>query len=718
MVQKIKGKKNLKWDFIVNNIITNKEKKNLYQKELEFLCFGKKNNSDYEIIIPIIKIIPLTYISILSKLKYMSDDKDFRYWLKELKYFMRYLIIASANLTKINQLELYNFIQKNVSDSIAIGFCFLNYLYSCCEISKNKVLKYLISLLLLTFKILKFQNNYKKTHKIVLNFQNKHTRNNLQDCAVCKLFDSYVKGETENPLLDNLELGNNYFKELLNRIEDPEFIDAFFENKNLKQKLDKGIYSLSDYTKLVSERYKSFSSLDDTFDDSYKKTILTLLPEYENELAKYSNNSLEKNIKNKNRYKILKKNAFSWRGFWSNRENFFKNISSFKLKLINHYTKNFMKPILKPIIDISYYLPEFSGFNPKDLFLPENDNKIFKLNMDLDKVLKITEQNISSNTKEKDETNENYLVNIYKKSNQTLYEKLLKISNNLEFGKEEEFSYVERDTSKESKKYFLSCLVKTSHHIKGVVFIDAKKLNFKVFLDQRTGNAMSGVEKGFTTQDDDYDQERKTCFGSYFVCHPKDKDLYKIGINYTDIKWIFKRKYYYNNSALEIFTTTNKTFYFNFKYENDRTSVLKEIFGTGTVMESTAASNPRKNTVFVLQSKFLYVHSYAAKIFMEIILPSLAARAEENNWIFIFSDVKNISDSDDRDYFNSAIETAFLLDNIAEFVSERGSKSVFGNMDVKSLKEEYARCEIGDGYVYSIEKDELKKLKFIKEDEV
>ena len=147
-------------------------------------------------------------------------------------------------------------------------------------------------------------------------------------------------------------------------------------------------------------------------------------------------------------------------------------------------------------------------------------------------------------------------------------------------------------------------------------------------------------------------------------------------------------------------------------------SILKEIFGTGVVIDSEAGLEVRKNTVFVLQSKFLYVHSFAAKIFMEIILPSLAARAEENNWIFIFSDVKNISDSDDREYFNSSIETAFLLDNIAEFVSERGSKSVFGNMDVKSLKEEYARCEIGDGYVYSIEKDELKKLKFIKEDEV
>ena len=72
-------------------------------------------------------------------------------------------------------------------------------------------------------------------------------------------------------------------------------------------------------------------------------------------------------------------------------------------------------------------------------------------------------------------------------------------------------------------------------------------------------------------------KKEKHALASFFVCHPKDKDLYKISINYKDIKWIFKRKYYYYNSALEIFTTTNKTFYFNFKYEKDRTSFLKEI---------------------------------------------------------------------------------------------------------------------------------------------
>ena len=58
---------------------------------------------------------------------------------------------------------------------------------------------------------------------------------------------------------------------------------------------------------------------------------------------------------------------------------------------------------------------------------------------------------------------------------------------------------------------------------------------------------MSDVEIGFTNKDDDYDEERQTCFGSYFICHPKDKDLYKISIKYNDIDLIFRRRYYYKN---------------------------------------------------------------------------------------------------------------------------------------------------------------------------
>ena len=596
---KFKKNKEQKYQSVIDNIIINKEKKNLYQKELVFLCFEDKKGG-YEYLNPLINIVPLTLISIISKLKNVDEDKDFKYWLKEFKNFIKFLIIASSNLTKINQLELYTSIQDKCLEVISAGLCFLNNLLFSNSIAKEKIEKSLDSLLFLSFKLLKYQFNYRLKHSGLFKLTSKPARNDLQDCAICRLFNDYVKDKTGNPLmslnkLEGIHLETNNFASAINSLMiKQDFVSAFWENDDLKTKLNNSFYSLNPYKNLVKYRYDLIQFLQDIFDESYKKTILVLLPQYENELAKYSNNSLEKNIKNKNRYKVFKKNAFSWRGFWSCRDDFFLNISKFKIKLINHYTKTFMKPILVPILDISYYLPEFSGFNwVKNLFKDgnyENDKSKFKLNLDIDKVLKIYDQNvqdtINKTSKEKEEDNENYLITIYKKSNPILYEKLLNIANNLEFGKEEEFAYVEREEKsskkksnevKKVKKYFLSCLVKTSHHIKGVCFIDDKKLNFKVFLNQKTGSAMSGVEVGFTNKDDDYDQERKTCFGSYFVCHPKDKDLYKISINYNDIKWIFKRKYYYMNSALEIYTTTNKTFYFNFKYEKDRNTVLDEI---------------------------------------------------------------------------------------------------------------------------------------------
>lgn len=122
-------------------------------------------------------------------------------------------------------------------------------------------------------------------------------------------------------------------------------------------------------------------------------------------------------------------------------------------------------------------------------------------------------------------------------------------------------------------------------------------------------------------------------------------------------------------------------------------------------------------TVFVIQSKLAYLNTREGKHFMESILPRMASVAEENGYLFIFSDVQKINEGETNTIFNNAIHTAFLLDNIAEFASERGQKTVFGNMDVKSLKEDYARCEIGDGYCYDIEADRLLKVKYIKDGE-
>ena len=122
-------------------------------------------------------------------------------------------------------------------------------------------------------------------------------------------------------------------------------------------------------------------------------------------------------------------------------------------------------------------------------------------------------------------------------------------------------------------------------------------------------------------------------------------------------------------------------------------------------------------TVFVLHSKLIYSSVRENKQFLEYVMPILSDIAEERDYIFIFSDVKKMSDIEMNDKFNTLVHTAFVLDNIAEFVSERGQKTIFGDLDVKLLKADYAACEKGDGYYYDVEADSLKKFKMIQEED-
>lgn len=152
----------------------------------------------------------------------------------------------------------------------------------------------------------------------------------------------------------------------------------------------------------------------------------------------------------------------------------------------------------------------------------------------------------------------------------------------------------------------------------------------------------------------------------------------------------------------------------------DKPNYLSEIYGVSKVSSKEYLTIPDRTaeqapfTVFVIQSKLVYLNANENKRFINTILPQLVAVAEEQGYMFIFSDVQKISDAEQNTFFNNVVSTAFLLDNIAEFAGERGQRTVFGNMDVKSLKEDYARCEKGDGYFYDIEADNLSKLKFIK----
>ena len=574
----------MKYEKILNVIILDKDHKNIFQKELELLCYEEMFGKEQ--VIPLIKIVPIGLMCIINS---CEIESEFLHWLKEFKKFLKFIIIASSNLIRTNQLELYNQIQEKCINVLISSICFLKDLYEMTNISKEKVEKTLISILSFCFLIVNYQYDYIFKHKGLLKsikIPGKPSRNDLISCAIFVLFADLVKDKTGQPLLTQKKLESlkvSQYVGVVKLLDTQEWIDGFLENKILRERLCNNFFAINNYKKIVDTRVKLIKVISNDKDEKYKDDILKLLPLYEKELLKSSNNSLERNKKIKNIYKKLKKQSFSWYGFWSDRKLFFQNSDKLKLKFMNHLTKTLMKPVLVPILDISYYLPEFSGFNPSNLFNPQKDGSTtkFKLTMDIDKILKSAEQRNLKETKSKsvEKKQENFMRKVYTKTSLKLAESLTKIANNLDFGKEEEFAIIQKDkNSKEEKSnYFLSCLVKTSHHIKGVCFIDDKNLDFKVFLNQKTGSAMSGIEIGFTTNDEDYDQERHTCFGSYFVCHPKDNDLYKISIKYNDIKWIFRRRYYYQNSGLEIFTINNKTFYFNFKFEKQREKVISEI---------------------------------------------------------------------------------------------------------------------------------------------
>lgn len=116
-------------------------------------------------------------------------------------------------------------------------------------------------------------------------------------------------------------------------------------------------------------------------------------------------------------------------------------------------------------------------------------------------------------------------------------------------------------------------------------------------------------------------------------------------------------------------------------------------------------------TVFVMQSRMLFRGTGWGPSLLKSLVTSDAKRQD---FILIFSDVPNISEHDSQRIFNDNVEIAFLLDSIGDFLADKSDKTPFGAMDARELKAEYAKCSIGDGYVYDVEADELQKLKFIK----
>ena len=202
-----------------------------------------------------------------------------------------------------------------------------------------------------------------------------------------------------------------------------ESIKGKIEENNKNKKLDSYIEFLISiyYTQKNSFDFNSKCELNDLmmFDDFKKSVDLSIF-----KMPKRQFNHI---------YKHYMKKLFVFNNFWSKNNIFYnnENIKQVKYKQINYYTKNFQLPYLYPILEISKYFPKFSQL--RDGIFAGDDNNILNYDFEL---------------KEKKEKIE--IINVF-----------IKKDNNID----------------NIFPYEKCCLVKNTHHVKGIIKINKNNNN-------------------------------------------------------------------------------------------------------------------------------------------------------------------------------------------------------------------------------------------------
>ena len=373
-----------------------------------------------------------------------------------------------------------------------------------------------------------------------------------------------------------------------------------------------------------------------------KNKIKELIPMVISEIKQYSNTSfLQEKIRRK-KYKKMKKRLFSWIGFWSDRYLFFKHPEYLKIKVKNHFTKEMIKPLLSPVLDINYYLPKFSKFDKNKLF---NENNFdYNINLDIDEIL--DDENLISNqiinllkSNEKEENKKeannfsekkrksrksissyynkydknsnyhgaknsfgfNYLESLYKLNYDGVWELYNKYneqrtsidkSTNLN---EDQNDILKSEISTESlnKKFdpfekegkiklpktrTLNCCIVKPTHHVKGI-ITTKQDYFQFIYEDNSNKTMEMIQDEYEN-DPNYDRDMGCCYGSTFKNHKKDKDNTAFLLKYSKIKYMFIRVYFYRESGLEIYTITNKSYFLNFKTKEDMHLFLDDILSS------------------------------------------------------------------------------------------------------------------------------------------
>ena len=583
---------------LVNELIFKNESKDKFKENIELL-FSYYNNGGYLNNFPLINILSLYKCVLLNYEPNNLDNNNLIQLLNEIQSYVIFIILASCNIKKEEKISEENLNYDDIQEIIYQNLLFImrNIIYKFAKNIENKEDKKIHNDEINTNLIINDENEkeedsngsfdeneeeYETNFITILNNifsllgniyiigkdnQNnsnsflgwrKGKKNNDINCTgVNKLIEHYIKifGSFFN--IDNLTFFSNHnnhdsnylikqqkknlYNFLVKNINDPKFKDKsnteLFHYKIFKSICLGRENEIKKKMKLLLKANQEDKKINikKAINNRYKKLLikinyLQLSNKNKDKLIEESRNEIFK-IKN---YRKIKKYLYSYNNSYSNLESFYNRDKKYILiyRISNYISHDNTRKLIEPILDFEYYLPNFRKFNSIDgkLFKENIVNKLYKVNLriiDKERLIIMPEQ--------------------------------------------------------DNKKYYIYndiCFIKTTHHIRGKIFhktekeINAKKGSYCLYF------AMDkNITKEYLLENcADYDSLNGTCFGSTFRnnINKKDEDVY-IKIKFSEINYIFLRKYCFRSNSVEFFLNNHKTFYFKFRSQNDRDTFMEKL---------------------------------------------------------------------------------------------------------------------------------------------
>ena len=540
---------------LINGIVEKKKKDEITkQKNIKGL-FYSYDDCGYDNKFPIINIISL-FNSLNIHLLYLETNSEMNKeklinLLNDIQNYIIFLLVLSLIITQKDYIISFSYeqIQELLYQNL---FFNIQNLFNRLNDKENK--KYFLDVL---YNIILFltviynkdkERNPDKKGKMTI-FKNIFSFNSidLSKTAPWMLINFYIETMSQVFNEENFRIFSENDKEKsIKRIEENIVYDVIKKINNMKNNPSFEIYNLKYFENIASNREneKNLKLLIEKenkenkgFDD-YKKIYLKI----KNIKINIPSDEVEeeqKDVFKIKSYRKLKKDLYSFNNSYSNLQVFY-NIPLeqkpyyLKYKISNFLSKDMSRKFIKPIIDMDFYMPNFRRY--------ESDKK-----------------------------------NLYQHSKKDTYTVDLKIFKN----KKNLYLYPNNKTSdKSGNKYFFEenvCYIKTLNHIKGALFHSSIKENMNDNYLYFCVTEQPSLEIKMETFED-YDSVNESCYNSIFRNNINTKDHYTyLKLNFDEIIFIFIRKYSFRDNALEIFTSSHRSYYFKFRTAEKRNSFLEHI---------------------------------------------------------------------------------------------------------------------------------------------